>query len=155
MSEQTRYQPQTTYYQQLDQQPLEQLEAQVAEEWRMGDVILDLYEITALLGEGGMGKVYRAHHRGWNLDLAVKCPKTEVFASQQGKEDYIREAETWIELGLHPHICSCYYVRSLGSVPRLFAECVEGGSLESWIESRRLQPESVRRKLEEMTKGKS
>jgi WD40 repeat protein/serine/threonine protein kinase len=134
----THFQPQTTYYQQLREQPIEKLEALASAEWQVRDVILDLYEITALLGEGGMGKVFRAHHRGWNLDLAVKCPKAELFAAAQGKEDYVREAETWINLGLHPHVTSCYYVRTLGGVPRLFAECVEGGSLESWIENRRL-----------------
>ncbi len=149
MSDQTRIQSvSTTYYKQLDEHPLDQLEAQVAEEWEVGDVILNLYEITALLGEGGMGKVYRVHHRGWNLDLAVKCPKAEVFASQHGKDDYIREAETWISLGLHPYIASCYYVRTLGGVPRLFAECVEGGSLESWIESRRLYEGGKEKALE-------
>jgi len=146
----TRFQPQTTYYQQLNEQPIHQLEEQAPAEWQVGDVILDLYEITALLGEGGMGKVFRAHHRGWNLDLAVKCPKAIVFASARGKEDYIREAETWINLGLHPHIASCYYVRSLGGVPRLFAECVEGGSLENWIESRKLYEGGKEKALERM-----
>jgi WD40 repeat protein/serine/threonine protein kinase len=134
----TPYPSQTTYYQQLGGQVLEQLEAQAPVEWQVGDVILDLYEIKALLGEGGMGKVFRAHHRGWNIDLAVKCPKPGLFTSQAGKDLYFTEAQTWIELGLHPHIASCYYVRSLGGAPRLFAECVEGGSLESWIESQKL-----------------
>jgi len=27
--------------------------------WQPGDRILDLYEVRALLGEGGMGKVYK------------------------------------------------------------------------------------------------
>jgi len=150
MTGQTRFQAQTTYYQQLNEKPIDELEKQSPAEWQIGDVILDLYEITALLGEGGMGKVFRAHHRGWNLDLAVKCPKATVFASAQGKEDYIREAETWINLGLHPHIASCYYVRSLGGVPRLFAECVEGGSLENWIESRKLYEGGKEKALERM-----
>ena len=148
MSEKNHFRTQTTYYQQLSEQPLEQLEAQVAQKWQVGNVILDLYEITSLLGEGGMGKVFRVHHRGWNLDLAVKCPKASIFASQQGKDDYIREAETWINLGLHPHITCCYYVRMLGGVPRLFAECVEGGSLESWIEKGRLYEGGMEKALE-------
>ena len=43
-----------------------------------GDVLLDLYEVQGLLGEGGMGTVHRVHHRGWGLDLAVKSPKVGV-----------------------------------------------------------------------------
>ncbi len=114
------------------------LEEQVAAEWKVGDVILDLYEVTALLGAGGMGKVYRAHHRGWNVDLAVKSPRPEIFSLEGGKQSFVREAEVWVNLGLHPHIVSCYYVRTLGGIPRVFAECVDGGSLAEWVRSRRL-----------------
>ncbi|OHB72477.1 MAG: hypothetical protein A2V70_14405 [Planctomycetes bacterium RBG_13_63_9] len=113
-------------------------EEDVPLEWNPGDVILDLYEVMGVLGEGGMGKVYKVHHRGWNLDLAVKCPKPDKFATNAQKETFERECETWIDLGLHPHIVSCYYVRRLGEVPRVFAEYVEGGSLKDWIEDRRL-----------------
>lgn len=113
-------------------------EDSVPEEWKVGDVILGLYEVTAVLGEGGMGKVFKAFHRGWNLDLAVKSPRREVFEQAGGREMFVQEAETWMNLGLHPHIASCFYVRTLGGVPRVFAELVEGGSLAGWIKSRRL-----------------
>ncbi len=113
-------------------------EAKVPAEWNVGDVILDLYEVTGILGEGGMGKVYKVHHRGWNLDLAVKCPKPDFFHTDRQKENFTAECETWIKLGLHPHIVSCHYVRTLGGIPRVFAECVEGGTLKDWIESGKL-----------------
>jgi WD40 repeat protein/serine/threonine protein kinase len=104
----------------------------------VGDTILDLYDVTALLGEGGMGKVYKVHHRGWAVDLAVKSPRPEIFAHAGGQENFVREAETWVNLGLHPHIVSCHYVRSLGGIPRVFAEYVSGGSLADWIRCRKL-----------------
>ena len=43
-----------------------------------------------------------------------------------------------MNLGLHPHTVSCYYVRDLGGIPRVFAEFVEGGSLSEWIRTRKL-----------------
>src|SRR5207249_5845120 len=43
-------------------------------EWKIGDLVLGLYEVSAVLGEGGMGRVYRVRHRGWDVDLAVKAP---------------------------------------------------------------------------------
>src|SRR5690242_13477136 len=43
--------------------------------WRPGDVILDLYEVREVFTSGGRGLVYRVHHRGWDMDLAVKCPR--------------------------------------------------------------------------------
>jgi len=106
--------------------------------WNAGDLILDLYEVKGELGKGGMGVVYRVHHRQWKIDLAVKTPLPDVLQNAGGLENFVREAQTWVDLGLHPHIVTCYYVRRLGEVPRVFAECMEGGSLDKWIEDRRL-----------------
>ena len=69
---------------------------------------------------------------------AVKSGVLEFFQAQQHTENFEREAETWVNLGLHPHTVSCYYVRRLGGIPRIFTEFVEGGSLADWIRSRRL-----------------
>ena len=106
--------------------------------WQVGDVILDRYEVKQVFTGGGMGLVYRVHHRDWAMDLAVKSPRPEFFQTQQHIENFEREAETWVNLGLHPHTVSCYYVRRLGGIPRIFTEFVDGGSLADWIRSRRL-----------------
>lgn len=106
--------------------------------WETGNVVLDQYEIRELLGEGGMGTVHKVYHREWKADLAVKSPRPEIFAHAGGQENFLREAETWVTLNLHPHIVSCYYARTVANIPRIFAEFVEGGSLANWISSRRL-----------------
>ncbi len=106
--------------------------------WEVGDVILDLYEVKQVFTGGGMGLVYRVHHRGWNMDLAVKSPRPEFFQTQTQIENFEREAETWVNLGLHPCTVSCYYVRRLGGIPRLFAEFIDQGSLADLIRSRAL-----------------
>jgi WD40 repeat protein/serine/threonine protein kinase len=112
--------------------------ADVPLEWSAGDVILDLYEVKGELGKGGMGVVYRVHHRRWNIDLAVKTPLPEALQKAGSLENFLREAQAWVDLGLHPHIVTCYYVRRLGEMPRVFAECMEGGSLKNWMEDGRL-----------------
>lgn len=104
-------------------------------EWQPGMVILDTYEVAGELGRGGFGKVYRVHHKAWNIDLAVKRP---LELEEASKVSFIAEAEKWIDLGLHPNIVSCYYVRSIDNFPHTFAELVEGGSLKSWIDDHRL-----------------
>ena len=129
--------------------------------WNVGEVILDAYEVKPLkagfdpgkhYAEGGMGLVYRVRHRGWDLDLALKRPKRETFQTERGKENFERECTTWVELGLHPNIVSCYYVRRIGDIPMVFAEFVEDGSLDDWIENRMLYQggpeESLRRILD-------
>jgi WD40 repeat protein/serine/threonine protein kinase len=124
----------------------------VRADWIVGDVLLDLYDVKEILGEGGMGKVYRVHHRGWNVDLALKRPKAQELIKAGGAETFTREAEAWVNLGLHAHIVSCYYVRTLHGIPCVFAEYVEGGSLADWIRSRRLYeggpPEALERVLD-------
>ena len=119
-------------------------EQNVPLDWNVNDTILDLYEILPVneagdaSHKGGFGKVYKVHHKTWNVDLAVKAPHAHKFQTEQEKQNFINECQAWIELGLHPNIASCYYVRELGRVPRIFAEYVEGGSLKDWIESGRL-----------------
>jgi len=99
--------------------------------WQPGQVILDTYEVKGELGKGGFGRVYRVHHKTWNMDLAVK---RALNLDEQGKQAFIDEAQKWIDLGLQPHIISCYYVRNIDGFPHTFAELAEGGSLESWIQ---------------------
>ena len=46
--------------------------------------MLGLYEVQGVLGQGGMGRVYRVRHRGWGLDLAVKAPLPSVLEAAGG-----------------------------------------------------------------------
>jgi WD40 repeat protein len=119
--------------------------AAVSGVWNVHDVILDLYEVRPIkeghephYAEGGFGRVYRVHHKGWDLDLAAKVPREDKFKTEAEIENVTRECQTWVNLGLHPNVVSCHYVRRLGSVPVVFAEFVEGGRLTDWIENRRL-----------------
>ena len=84
-----------------------------------------------------MGTVHQVQHRAWGMDLAVKSPK-RTHMTPSGTENFVRECQTWVQLGLHPHVVSCYYVRVMGGLPRVFAEYVDGGSLADWIRTRRL-----------------
>ena len=65
---------------------------------------------------------------------------------------FVREAETWVNLGLFPHIVCCYYIRVFGGIPRIFMEFVDGGSLLEAIEQGSLydgsQPEVLQRILD-------
>lgn len=63
-------------------------------------------------------------------DLAVKCPLAEAFTREDQKANFTKECESWIELGLHPHIASCFYVKELGGILRIFVEYVDAGNLK-------------------------
>ena len=108
-------------------------------DWQPGEVVLGLYEVLGVLGQGGMGRVYRVRHRGWGLDLALKAPLPEMLEAAGGAELFEKEAETWVNLGLHPHVVTCYYVRRAFGQPLVFAELADGGSLLDVIREGRLK----------------
>ena len=117
-----------------------------------GDEILDTYKVTSDAIRGGMGSVWRVHHKGWGIDLAMKRPQPKFFAeaSKRRKEEFVSECENWIDLGLHADIVSCYYVREIGGVPSIFSEWMDGGSLRDRIRDGSLyegEPEQVQRRI--------
>jgi len=108
--------------------------------WEIGDVIDRKYEVLEVLGQGGMGIVYKVHHREWELDLAVKMPLPHLVADDTLKARFILEAQTWVDLGLHPNIVQCWYVRELGGIPRVFMDYLDGGNLKDWIVEGKVRP---------------
>ncbi len=106
--------------------------------WAPGDVILDTYEVKEVRGCGVCGIVYRVHHNEWDIDLAVNRPTPDVFRSEEQRIAIEKECGRWIQLGLHPHLVNCYFIRRIGAIPHVFAEYVDGGNLSEWISDGRL-----------------
>ncbi len=103
-------------------------------DWKKGDVIEGLYEVHGS-DAGGMGHVYFVFHRVWKMMLAIKTPQSHVVQNEARLSRFLREAEYWVDLGLHPNIATCYYARIIEGLPRLFIEYVDGGSLDDLVES--------------------
>ena len=103
------------------------------EAYAQGSLLLGTYRIESAAIKGGMGAVWRVHHSGWNVDLAMKRPQPQMFAGETAKQNFISECQSWIDLGLHPNIVSCHYVREIDGVPTIFSEWMENGSLENHI----------------------
>jgi serine/threonine protein kinase len=96
------------------------------------EVTADL-QIKGLLGSGGMGEVYLARQRLWDVDVAVKVPGYAIVSDPENRHRIVREAEAWTDLGLHPHIAYFHYAQPLGELLLLVIEYVDGGSLRDWI----------------------
>lgn len=102
--------------------------------YEKGSIILNTYRVESdAIESGGMGRVWRVHHMGWGVDLAMKRPRAAYFSGDESKQSFIRECDTWIKLGLHPNIVSCYYVRQIDGIPTIFSEWMEGGDLENAV----------------------
>jgi serine/threonine protein kinase len=105
-----------------------------------GVVIDDQIEILEPVGSGGMGTVFRAHHRAWNQYLAVKSPHAGFFSEAGDKERFLLEAQTWIDLGIHPNIVTCWFIYPRNGLPLLFLDLLEGGSLRDEMVRGRVLP---------------
>src|SRR5690348_13337265 len=75
------------------------------------------YEITALIGAGGMGEVYRAHDPRLGRDVAIKV------SAERFNDRFEREARAVAALN-HPNICTLYDV----GPNYLVMEFIEGDS---------------------------
>ena len=109
----------------------------------VGYELNETYRIDSAPIYGGMGSVWKVHHTGWDVDLAMKRPRKEYFKTEKQKEDFIGECESWINLGIHPNIVACYYVREMQGVPTIFSEWMENGSLAQRIADRSLYDTSA------------
>jgi eukaryotic-like serine/threonine-protein kinase len=86
------------------------------------------YEITALIGEGGMGKVWRAHHTALNRDDALKVLPDSFASDPDRVARFRREAQVLASLS-HPNIAHVYGLELADGVQALIMELVEGPTL--------------------------
>ena len=90
------------------------------------------YEVTAPIGAGGMGEVYRAHDTTLNRDVALKV-LPELFALDPDRlARFKREAQVLAALN-HPNIAAIYGFEGTGGAQALVLELVEGPTLADRI----------------------
>ena len=68
---------------------------------------LGVYEITAPIGEGGMGQVYRATDTTLSRQVAIKLLPDAFAADSERLARFEREAKTLASLN-HPNIAAIY-----------------------------------------------
>jgi serine/threonine protein kinase len=94
----------------------------------IGDVLLDRYRVTAQVGEGGMGVVYRAVDREGG-EVAIKRLHADIASTPGLMTRFEREAEAHALLA-HPHIAALYAIGSTDLGELFFVmELVRGESL--------------------------
>jgi len=99
------------------------------------------YKITTLLGEGGMGQVYRAMDSRLHRDVAVKV-LPQAFQTEAARERFQREARAASALN-HPNICAVYDVGEAAGHPFLVMELLEGETLRERISSSSLDGATI------------
>ncbi len=96
----------------------------------IGSVIHERYRVDGLLGQGGMGAVFRGHHLGLARDVAIKVLRPELGRSDSTAKRFDREAHSVSRLD-HPN---CVRVTDFGTtesgIKYLVMELLEGAELE-------------------------
>jgi Tol biopolymer transport system component len=90
---------------------------------------LSHYRITAALGAGGMGEVYRATDTSLGRDVAIKVLPPEVTQDPERLGRFQREAHLLAALN-HPNIAAIYGLEEADGKPFLALELVEGEDLK-------------------------
>src|SRR5262245_28314307 len=90
------------------------------------------YRIETLLGEGGMGTVYRALDTKLNRSVAVKL-LSDRLADAVARRRFQREAQMASSLN-HPHILTVHDIGEFEGRQYLVTEFVDGGTLKDWVQ---------------------
>src|SRR5437867_5555978 len=89
-------------------------------------------EVTALIGRGGMGEVYRARDMKLKRDVAIKILPDEFSRDADRVARFQREAEVLASLN-HPNIAAIYDLQEANGSRYLVLELVEGETLADRI----------------------
>jgi eukaryotic-like serine/threonine-protein kinase len=96
-------------------------------EFGAGDVIASKYRLSRMLGEGGMGQVWRAYNTALDIDVAVKLIRREL-TDPAIAERLLQEARAAAKLG-HPGIVRMMDCGVAEGDPFIVMEFLEGESL--------------------------
>lgn len=112
------------------------------------------YEVLGLIGQGGMGSVYKARDRRLDRLVALKFLSGKLLESAEARASFHREAQAIASLS-HPNIAVLYDVGEEAGQPFLALEYLGGGSLEQRGASRVLPVEEILEYARQLAAGLS
>ena len=99
---------------------------------------LDHYDVTALIGQGGMGQVYQATDTNLDRQVAIKVLPAAFSSDPDRLARFEREAKVLASLN-HPNIGAIYGLEKSGDTRALVLELVAGPTLADRIAQGRSQ----------------
>ncbi|MBI2931507.1 MAG: protein kinase [Planctomycetes bacterium] len=110
------------------------------------------YHIEEILGEGGMGVVYRARDASLGRHVALKVLKAGEDADRRLIERFHREAQNAARLH-HPNIATVYEAGSAGDILYIAMEWVDGWPLSAWRNRKHPSRSAAVRVIEEAARA--
>lgn len=90
------------------------------------------YEVTGVLGEGGMGQVLRGRQKGLGREVAIKLLTLRSYATPERRERFKHEAQRCANMN-HPNLVGVYDYGEDGERPYMVMELVDGESIADRI----------------------
>ncbi|MCA9647622.1 MAG: protein kinase, partial [Myxococcales bacterium] len=118
--------------------------AVVTEETPPTELVADKYQLTRLLGRGGMGSVWEGVHASLGTRVAVKFIEAEHASSNEARQRFVNEAHAAARLN-SKHVVQVYD-HGVGSdgCPYIVMEFLDGEPLDARLDRERvLPPEQV------------
>ena len=108
----------------------------------VGELFAERYRIEALLGEGGMGRVYRAYDVRLRRYVALKSLRVDRWhdpdvRASDGEARLLREAQSAASLH-HRNVVAIHDVGKSGDVSYIVMELVDGRPLRTFIQDARV-----------------
>ncbi len=102
------------------------------------------YEISTLLGAGGMGEVYQARDERLDREVALKVLPPDLVANPERRRRFVQEAQLASKLH-HPHIVTIFDIGSADGTDYLAMELVKGRTMDVLIPQKGLRlPDALR-----------
>ncbi len=103
--------------------------------------IFNNFELVELIGEGGMGSVYKAYDHALDRMVALKLLRREMSAREDERAKIEQEARITASVN-HPHVVRVYSFGEAGGQFYLAMELVEKGSLDDLMSIQKCVPEA-------------
>ncbi len=104
---------------------------------------LDRYKIMELLGEGGMGAVFRGHDVTLQRDVAIKVMHPHLSRKSDFQERFLREARTAARLD-HTSIVEVYDFGQAQNMLYIVMEFIPGDNLRTLLKNLRARQQWIR-----------
>lgn len=105
------------------------------EDLRPGELLDDAWRVEAIIGQGGMGTVVRAHDLSLDRKVAIKVLARHLCGDAESVARFMREAQLTAKLD-HSNIVPIYAVGRYQERPYLVMKLLEGTSLHETLKQR-------------------
>jgi serine/threonine protein kinase/tetratricopeptide (TPR) repeat protein len=100
------------------------------------------YRVLEILGEGGMGRVYRAYDPQLDRPVALKVLRRKLLADDVARARMVREARAMARI-VHPNIVTVFDAGEVDGTTFIAMELVVGTTLARWLAAERPVSEVV------------